>query len=177
MTEYRMPIVPFIGIGLIAAIAVIAGANMPAVGQGQPAPPQGAPAGPTPYRMGMGEVMVFGVQPRHVKLEMAAKAGDWAYAAYALKELGESFDRVSRAIPNYRGKPTADYLAGFVKEPMAAIDQAIKAADMPRFNAAYTQLTQGCNGCHQQADRAMVVIKVPDTNGAYADQDFKPSKP
>ena len=177
MFGFRLPVVPFVGIALITGIAVVAVANMPAVGQGQPTPAAGAPAAQVPYRMGMGEIMVLGVQPRHVKMAIAAKAGDWAYAAYALKELGETFDRVPRSNPNYRGKPTAEYFASFVKEPMAALDQAIKAADMPRFNAAYAQLTQGCNGCHQQTDRAAVVIKVPDSNAAYGDQDFKPTKP
>jgi hypothetical protein len=175
MVEFRLPVVPFVGIALIIGIAVVAVANMPAVGQ-QP-PPAGAPAAAVPYRLGMGEIMAFGVQPRHVKMAIAAKAGDWAYAAYALKELGETFDRIPRSNPNYRGKSTAEFFATFVKEPMNSLDQAIKASDTPRFNAAYAQLTQGCNGCHQQTDRAAVVIKVPDTNGAYADQDFKPTKP
>jgi hypothetical protein len=178
VTQLRMPIVPLIGIGLIAGIALV---EMPAVGRGQPAPATpaapAAQAAPAPYRVGMGEVMAFGVQPRHVKMAIAAEAGDWAYAGYSWKELGESFDRIPRAIPNYRAQPTADLFARFVKEPMAALDQAIKAADMPRFKAAYAQLTQGCNGCHQLTDRAMVVIKVPDQPGAYSDQDFKPTKP
>ncbi len=165
---------PLIGIGLFASIGA---ANLPAAGQEQPAAPAGAPAARMPYRIGMGEVMAFGVQPRHAKMAIAAQAGDWAYAAYALKELGESFDRIPQAIPNYRGQPTADLFARFVKEPMAALDQAIKTSDMTRFQTAYAQLTQGCNGCHRLTDRAMVVIKVPDNAGAYADQEFKPTRP
>jgi hypothetical protein len=172
MMQFRRSINLFVRIGLITGVAVLAFAKVPAVSQGQPAP--GAPA---PYRVGMGEVMAFGVQPRHVKMAIAAQAGDWAYVAYAWKELGESFERIPRAIPNYRGQPTANYFAMFIKEPMAALGESIKVADMPKFRAAYAQLTQGCNGCHQQTDRAAVVIKVPESNGAYADQDFKPSKP
>jgi hypothetical protein len=177
MTHIRMPIASLVGIGLVAGFGIIAVADRSAVGQGQSATPPSAQAARTPYRVGMGEVMVFGIQPRHVKMAIAAQAGDWAYASYAWKELGESFERIPQAIPNYRGKPTASYFDSFMKEPMAAIDQAIKAADITRFKTAYAQLTQGCNGCHQQADRAMVVIKVPDSNAAYGDQDFKPSKP
>jgi hypothetical protein len=161
---------PFIGLSLIAAFGA---ANVPALGQA-PTPP--APANP-PYRVGMGEVMAFGVQPRHIKMALAAQAGDWAYASYAWKELGESFDRIPRAIPNYRGTPTTELFARFVKQPMASIEQAIMASDMNRFKTAYAELTQGCNGCHQQTDRAMVVIKVPDNSSIVADQDFKPTKP
>jgi hypothetical protein len=165
---------PLIGLSLFASIGV---ANLPAAGQEQSAPPAGAPAARMPYRIGMGEVMAFGVQPRHLKMAIAAQAGDWGYAAYALKELGESFDRIPQAIPNYRGQPTTDLFARFVKEPMAALDQAIKTSDMIRFKTAYAELTQGCNGCHRLTDRAMVVIKIPDNAGAYADQDFKQTRP
>jgi hypothetical protein len=55
-----------------------------------------------PYPIGMGEIMAFGVQTRHLALAAAARAGDWAYAAYALKELGETFERSGRAIPSYQ---------------------------------------------------------------------------
>jgi hypothetical protein len=176
VTPVRPQTVALVALGLIAAVAV---AQIPALSHAQPAP--GTPAAPAnpnpPYRVGMGEVMAFGVQPRHLKTAIAAQAGDWAYTSYAWKELGESFERIPRAIPNYRGQPTTDLFARFVKEPMAALDQAIRAGDMARFKTAYAELTQGCNGCHQLTDRAMVVIKVPDQPTAYADQDFKPTKP
>jgi hypothetical protein len=171
MTVPRI-VFPLVGLGLIAAFAA---ADMPALGQAPPAP--GAPPANPPYRVGMGEVMAFGVQPRHLKMALAAQAGDWAYASYAWKELGESFDRIPRAIPNYRGQPTSELFGRFVKGPMAAIEQAIMASDANRFKTAYAELTQGCNACHQQTDRAMVVIKVPDNASIVADQDFKPTKP
>ena len=62
------------------------------------------------------------------------------------------------------------------KEPMAAVSQAIKDADTNRFNAAYKQLTEACNACHQAADRAMIVIRVPELS-SFPDQDFQPIKP
>jgi mono/diheme cytochrome c family protein len=169
------PTIALIGFSLI----------IPAAGQTQDAPasqstPAGAAAAPNgrvPYSAGMGEIMVFGVQPRHIRLAAAVRAGDWAYAAYALKELGESFERIPRAMPQYQGQKTADFIGGFTKEPMNALDQAIKAADAKRFKMAYAQLTQSCNACHQATGRAAVVIKVPTTTDASADQDFKASKP
>jgi len=155
-----------------------------------PGQAQEAPGGPStsagaapdqnarvPYSMGMGEIMVVGVQARHIRLAAAVRAGDWAYAAYALKELGETWNRIPRAIPKYQGGSTADLIGSFTKEPMDALDQAIKAADAKRFKTAYAQLTQNCNACHQATNRAAVVIKVPTTSDALADQDFKGSKP
>lgn len=125
----------------------------------------------------MGEIMTVGVQPRHIRLAAAVRARDWAYAAYALKELGETFDRIPRAIPKYQGRNTADLVGSFTKEPMNALDEAIKASDAARFKTAYAQLTQNCNACHQDTGRPAVVIKIPDTADASADQDFKASKP
>ena len=174
MIRFGLPIA-LLGLSLI----------IPALGQTQQAPggqstPAGGAAGANarvPYSAGMGEIMVFGVQPRHIRLAAAVRAGDWAYAAYALKELGESFERIPRAMPQYQGQATADVIGSYTKEPMAALDQAIKAADAKGFKTAYAQLTQNCNACHQATNRAAVVIKVPTTTDASADQDFKASKP
>lgn len=179
--QLRLPLA-LLGFGLITGLAV---AEMPAFGQTQQAPggqPTSARAGSdpearVPYPVGMGEIMAFGVQPRHLTMAAAVRAGDWAYAAYALKELGETFDRIPRAIPNYQGQNTADLVGSFSKEPMKSLDQAIKASDASRFKLAYAQLTQSCNGCHQKTGRAVVVMKVPDFGDALADQEFKASKP
>jgi hypothetical protein len=175
---FRTSIV-LLGIGFFASFGIV---NFPALGQ-TPSVPAGQssassdPDARVPYPVGMGEVMAFGVQPRHLALAAAARAGDWAYAAYALKELGETFDRTARAIPSYQGQRTADLIGGFSKEPMSALDQAIKTADMERFKAAYAHLTQSCNDCHQKTGRGMVAIKVPSAGDVLADQEFKASKP
>jgi hypothetical protein len=170
MLRLRMPIA-LLGIGLVTGLAV---SGLPVLGQTQQT--SGARSDPdarVPYPVGMGEVMTFGVQP----MAAAARAGDWGYAAYALKELGETFDRIPRAIPSYQNQKTADLFGGFIKEPMNAIEKAIKASDPDQFKTAYAQLTQGCNGCHQKTGRAMVSIKVPEIGGAMADLGFKASKP
>jgi hypothetical protein len=158
-------------------------AEVPALGQTPQAPGQSAsrasadPDARVPYPIGMGEIMAFGVQPRHLALAVAARAGDWAYAAYALKELGETFERAGRAIPNYQGQKTTDLIGGFSNEPMKELDQAIKTSNEERFKAAYAHLTQSCNECHQKTGRPMVVIKVPASGDAVADQEFKATKP
>jgi mono/diheme cytochrome c family protein len=169
------PLIALLAIGLI----IPAPAQTQESRGGQSTSAGAAPAADArvPYSMGMGEIMTVGVQPRHIRLAAAVRAGDWAYAAYALKELGETWNRISRAIPKYQGQTTADLVGGFTKEPMNALDEAIKAADAKRFKTAYAQLTQNCNACHQATGRAAVVIKVPTTSDASADQDLKASKP
>jgi hypothetical protein len=174
VTHLRLPIA-LVAIGLIVPAPIQAQET----GQSAPAAPAAAPApnGRVPYSMGMGEIMVAGVQPRHIRLAAAVRAGDWAYAAYALKELGETFERIPRAMPQYQGQKTSDIIDSFTKQPMSALDAAIKAKDAKGFKTAYAQLTQNCNACHQATGRAAVVIKVPTTTDASADQDFKTSKP
>ena len=45
-------------------------------------------------------------------------------------------------------KPIAEMMASVTKDPMAALEMAIKAGDASRFAAAYTELTEACNTCH-----------------------------
>jgi len=66
-----------------------------------------------------------------------------------------------------------DLIAATVKQPLAALDQAIKAKDANQFTAAYGQLTASCNACHQSTDHAVIVIR-PPTGAAFPDQDFRP---
>jgi hypothetical protein len=65
--------------------------------------------------------------------------------------------------------------ASVTKDPMAALDQAIKSADAAKFATAYGQLTDACNTCHQSAEVGMIVIQAPDSS-AFPNQDFRPVK-
>jgi len=139
-----------------------------------PAPPQAAaPAG---YRPGLGDLMTMTVQPRHTKLGLAGQEKNWAYAAYELHELEESFERVARIWPMYRKTDIAALILATTKEPMEALSHAIKSADAAKFADAYGRLTATCNACHVSTDRAVVVIQVPKTS-PFPDQDFRPARP
>ena len=137
-----------------------------------------APQAPTPqaYRPGLGDLMTMTVQPRHTKLGLAGQEKNWAYAAYELHELEESFERVARAWPMYRKTNIAETIAATTKEPMEAVAQAIKSADQAKFADAYGRLTATCNACHAAAERAVVIIQVPKAS-PFPDQDFRPAKP
>jgi hypothetical protein len=128
-----------------------------------------------PYHPGLGELMTAFVQPRHIKLGLAGNEQNWAYAAYELDELSETFDDIAKLVPKHGNLSIPQAIASTVKQPMAALDAAIKAKDSSGFTAAYAQLTAGCNACHQSADHPMIVIQVP-TASPFPDQDFSPTK-
>lgn len=126
------------------------------------------------YRPGLGDLMTSTVQPRHIKLARAGKEKNWSYAAYELHELGEAFGRIAQVWPEWRSMPIPDMLHGALDESMANLAQAIKRTDPTAFAAAYSQLTDGCNACHQGANRGFVVIQIPEAS-SYPDQNFTPN--
>jgi hypothetical protein len=129
------------------------------------------PTTPMPYVMTMGDMMNTLIQPRHAKLGLAGHAGNWPLAAYALVEIRQAFAGIAKAQPKFHGYPVADLADAALKQPLAAVDDAIKAQDAKKFAAAYDQLTQGCNACHSSLDHPFVVIKVPDAS-AFPNQEF-----
>ena len=113
------------------------------------------------------------IQPRHLKLYYAGQQKNWTLAAFELNELGSALRRIGQTIPKYRNisvDPTvASIFAPNVQEMLAAIN----AKSPQQFNAAYADLTEACNTCHQGLGHPFLVIKVPDGQN-YPDQDFRP---
>jgi hypothetical protein len=128
-----------------------------------------------PYNPGLGDLMTMTVQPRHIKLGLAGREANWRYAEYELHELKEAFDRAAKTWPKWRTFSIPEMMASVTKEPMAALDRAIKAGDPNRFAAAYEQLNAACNTCHRSAERGVIVIQAP-TRSAFPDQDLRPAK-
>ena len=126
------------------------------------------------YHPSMGDLMTMAVQPRHIKLGLAGRQNNWAYASYELSELRNAFARIARTIPKYQTMDTAEMMTALTKAPLDTLEQAIKTSNGTQFNAAYAQLTQACNICHQSQKHAAVVIKIPDA-AMFPDQDFRPA--
>ena len=125
------------------------------------------------YRPGLGELMTAFVQPRHIKLGLAGNERNWPYAAYELDQLAETFDDVARLEPKHDNLPIPAMIASTVKQPLAALDAAVRAKDAAAFTKAYAELTTACDACHQSAGHPMIVIKVPAASD-FPDQDFRP---
>ena len=156
-------------LGLAAALAVTAAAGLSA----EPSSSGEAKASAPPvYRPVTSDLMNAVIQPRHIKLWLAGKRGDWEYAEYERHNIGGALARIAAAIPVYKGQPTESLDAAFATPSLAELDTAIKQKDAAAFERAYGDLTTGCNQCHQATNHRMVVIKVPNGN-PFADQDFE----
>ena len=167
---------PCCALAPLFAAVFFTGVSSAALAQSAPQPVPAVPpadAAPVPYTMTMGDMMNTFVQPRHAKLGLAGGARNWPLAAYALAEIRETFAAIAKAKPRFGGMPVADLVDAALREPMRAVEAAIKLHDPEKFAAAYDQLTQGCNACHASLDHPFVVIKAPDVS-AFPNQDFKP---
>jgi uncharacterized membrane protein len=133
----------------------------------------GLPAGYDPG--GLGDYMNILIQPRHAKLGLAGREGNWPLTAYAFKELHQSLNNTAKSIPKFRTLSVPDMFDATLGEPRKALEEAIKAKDSAKFNAAYGQLTAGCNACHTAAGMGFIVIKVPESP-AFPNQDFSPKR-
>ena len=126
---------------------------------------------PAPYRPGLGDLMTMTVQPRHLKLGLAGQEKNWPYVVYEGHELEEAFERVVKQVPKWREFDIAQLIAATVKQPLDDLEAAAKVRDGPRFEAAYRQLTDACNACHQAVQRPFVTIQEPNES-MFPDQNF-----
>lgn len=157
-------------IAMAAAFAVATAGEVRAQQQSSPSTDDAAAA---PYVLTMGDMMDTLIQPRHIKLGLAGRAGNWPLAAYALIEIRQAFAGIKKAQPKFRGLPVPELVDAALGPPVDAVEAAIRDQDPAKFAAAYDRLTQGCNACHQSVDHPFVVIKTPDAS-AFPDQDFSP---
>jgi hypothetical protein len=116
--------------------------------------------------------MTTTIQPRHIKIGLAGREKNWAYAAYEVHELEEAFDRAALQWPQWQKQPIVEMIETIVRQPPFDLGAAVKQKDEKRFAEAYGQLTEACNGCHQAARRVYVVIQDPK-EAFFPDQDFR----
>ena len=139
-----------------------------------PAAPAGAVLAQPEYHPSLGDLMTMAVQPRHLKLGIAGREKNWAYAKYEVSELRNAFARVARTIPVYRNADLAALMTALTTEPLKDVEAAIAAGDAGKFKTAYAKLTSTCNACHLSQEHPMVVIQVPGAS-TFPDQDFRVS--
>jgi hypothetical protein len=156
-----------LGATTLFAAAILAAPTFVAAqapGEGQPPPPT--------YRPGLGDLMTTTVQPRHTKLAFAGREKNWVYAAYELHEMEEAFDRLAIMWPQWQRLRIVEMIETIIRQPMYDLGLAIKDKNEGKFAAAYGQLTEACNACHQAAKRGFVVIQDPKES-MFPDQDFR----
>lgn len=103
---------------------------------------QEAGKAPEPYTPGLGDFMTAYVQPHHVKLWLAGRAGNWKLAQYEAKELEETFEDVANYQAIWNDLPIGKMVESAVTKPLDAVEDAIKAKSAQRFQVAYRDLTR-----------------------------------
>ena len=91
---------------------------------------------------GLGTVMIE-YSNRYTNAYYAAKGGNWDLAGYMLKEAGEIQEVGETTRPE-----RAEALKGFEKAYFGPLNEAVKAKDLKKFEVAFKNGIQGCNGCH-----------------------------
>jgi hypothetical protein len=127
-----------------------------------------------PFKPGLGEIMSL-QQMRHLKLWLAAQAGNWALADYELDELKEGFEDITKYYPVKDDVPTGTMADAIVAKEVADLAKAIEAKDKKNFAGAFDRLTASCNACHQASKKDFIRIQRP-TGNPYTNQSFAPAR-
>jgi hypothetical protein len=147
----------------LVAMALFAPGSVFAQDAAKPAMEAASPPDPP----GLGEIMTL-QQLRHIKLWFAGHGGNWPLADYELDELDEGFDDIGKIV----GSDLVDKQVG---ASVKALEKAVEDKNRTAFDAAFDQLSAGCNSCHRSLDRKFIVIQRP-TSLPYSNQNFAPQK-
>jgi hypothetical protein len=128
------------------------------------------------YLPSISDFMIATIQPRHVRLWVAARSGDWSFAAYELGNLKGAFDRLGRAHPVEHEIPLQEMISSVTSQAFEDMHKAIESKDRVAFSKAYGDLTSACNACHEATNHGVVVIRAP-TDSSISDQDFERTAP
>lgn len=122
----------------------------------KPAPITPAPAPHEPKRYG--PIMVA-VGRHHEMLGRALVAGRWELASYAIRELDEELEELRQAEQPEEAHANLSELArAFPLAELPPISRAITAHDLVAARAAYAAASRACNGCHETAGFAFLVV-------------------
>jgi hypothetical protein len=112
-------------------------------------------------------------QLRHFKLWYAQRLDNWRLAAYELDQFEATIDRIVKLYPSTSSIAQANLIHEQTEPAMLKLRQAIHDKNSSRFEAAYMQITNACNQCHQAAGVGFIVVQVP-TKSPFSNQNFKP---
>lgn len=104
---------------------------------------------------GLGTVMIEYAN-RYTNAYYAAKGGNWDLAGYMLKEAGEIQEVGETTRP-----ARAQALKAFEKSYLDPLNEAVKAKDFKKFDKAFKDGIQGCNGCHAAQGFPFIKYQLP----------------
>jgi hypothetical protein len=109
---------------------------------------------------GLGTVMIeYG--NRYTNAYYAAKGGNWDLAGYMLKEAGEIQEVGETTRP-----ARAEALKAFEKSYLDPLNDAVKVKDFKKFDKAFKDGIQGCNGCHAAQGFPFIKYQLPKAPSA-----------
>jgi hypothetical protein len=167
----RSGVLALLGLSTAVILGFALAVLQPASGQEKPSTSQ-----TTSYLLSISDMMIATIQPRHRRLWQAEQARNWAFADYELGNLHGAFRRLGEAHPTEHDISLPDMVASVTERPFDELKAAIQSKDDMKFAKAYTDLTDGCNSCHQAFNHGVIVIKVP-SGAPFLDQDFTPAAP
>jgi hypothetical protein len=128
----------------------------------------------------LADLMNESMQTHHAKLWFAGHAGNWALAAYEVKKIRGTIDQIKETIVDIQ--IASSYWQNFSVNEMLknfdsnldAVDQAVKAKNLVKFEATYQGFTAACNECHTRLGQSQIKIIVPLPNGSdtFPNQEF-----
>jgi hypothetical protein len=107
---------------------------------------------------GLGTVMIE-YSRRFAAAYYAAKGGNWKMAEYQLKEMPE----IQEVAENTRPK-RAPMLKSFEETGLANLMATVKEKNWKKFEVAYKDATEGCNGCHAANDYGYIKYELPKSS-------------
>jgi hypothetical protein len=110
------------------------------------------------YSPGVGEFM-SSIQMHHAKLWFAGKNENWDLANFEIEEIQESLDDIQQYCAD---SPSIKTLP-MIFPPLDSVKHAISEKNLGMFKTSFSLLTNTCNSCHQAANHAFNVIKIPET--------------
>jgi len=123
------------------------------------------------YKPGFGEMM-NSIQSHHLKLWYAGKNKNWKLAEFEIKELNEVVENIEK----FQGKRKETELISMMNPALDSLKMAINKKDDDLFVNSYTGLTNSCNSCHKLTDFEFNIVKLPEGEPPFPNQNFKPIK-
>jgi hypothetical protein len=120
----------------------------------------------------LSDLMVL-TQLRHFKLWYAQRVDNWKLAAYELDQLEATVGRIAKLYPAASSISQANLIHEKTDPALSGLRRAISDRSKSRFEAAYKQITDACNQCHQAAEVGFIVVRVP-TRSPFGNQIFTP---
>jgi hypothetical protein len=104
---------------------------------------------------GVGTVMIEYAN-RFTTMYYAANGGNWGMADYQLKEMREIQEVGETTRPG-----RAKMLKAFESDNLDKLAETIKGKDLKKFNGAFKNAVEGCNGCHAASDFEFIKYELP----------------